>query len=213
MSEPVGVVIDLEKVPIELSRRGLLALFASGNLADRQTGEVRGGVWGLVEVLDQLYTSIDGAVAECESHHLLRRLGSRSEGKRLFVSFQLFSPPSRNNARTCEGCLKELPESTRNSARWCDDCRQTLGRVDRAWQSKAIALVVAGKEPSEISQALRQPLWVRDVEDNQTSAVVPFLLAEGLIGDEWRDALEEVVGAEKANALVKGAGLRTGRRS
>lgn len=83
-------------------------------------------------------------------------------------------------------------------------------RVDRAWQMEATRLAVRhiaerGKvDPPSIAVAVNRPLWKQSRDDdNQSGAVVPFLLAQGFIGDDWRAALKEVLGPEEHKRLRK----------
>lgn len=76
---------------------------------------------------------------------------------------------------------------------------------------RAIALAVEGKSPPEIALAVRWPLWAPPEDaEGQASAIVPLLLAEGLLDERWREALREAVGDERATTLVANSGLRIG---
>jgi hypothetical protein len=199
------------KLPRDMPRRARLVLFAALAVVDDLTREVAGGFAEL-----QRLTGIDTRQKLSRNLQWLElagfvRRGGQPVGTRIFVRDVALLARA---GRTCRGCTRVLPQSTRNSGRWCDGCRQTLGRVDRAWMPRAIALAVEGKTPPEIAAIVHWPLWrPPDEHAGQASAVVPLLLAEGLVGEEWREALEHAVGVEQARELVKGAGLRTGRWS
>lgn len=161
---------------------------------DEETGEVPGGKAELVRTLGILEPeNVRLALVSLENRALLRR-GGQPVGTRIFVALSRFA-----TGPLCEGCKTPLPQSTRGGAKWCAGCRQTLGREDRKWQAKAIRLWAEGKSPPEIHLALTRPLWRAPADDNQSSAIVPFLLAEGLLDDTWREALQRALegGAER----------------
>lgn len=167
-----------------VTRRERLVLFAACVACDPETGEVSGGkhtIGKLTDIADRKH--LRETLRLLENRGLIRRIRTR-----LFVVLGRLSPPPPSGR--CEGCQEPLPASVRGAQRWCESCRQVLGRKDRAWQPKAITLLVEGKSPPEIALAVRRPLWRSSVEDdNQATAVVPFLLREGLLGEEWREWL------------------------
>lgn len=211
--QPYGCVPNLTRIPMQLSGRGLTALFAAAAVVEPTSGEVPGGIWQIVEVLGVSYVAALEAIQDCEQFGLMKRVGLSTRTKRLFLPLLILSEESN---RPCEGCGIGLQESTRGSAKWCAKCRQTIGRADRNWQLRAIAHAVDGKTPPEIAAILGQPLWGKSDEEPGAFrlGVVPYLLAEGLLGEsteQWRAALVDQVGKERAGMMIRNGGLRIGR--
>lgn len=181
-----------------MTRRERLALFAALLLCDEHASHPR-EVQGGMRELRRLTSSMEPehfrkTVQMLERRGYLRRYRSKVGTRfrtRIFVAYTVFL--HGDSARRCENCLEALPLTLRSAARWCDGCRQTVGRSDRAWQIKAIDLCVEGKSPTEIRTALKRPLWRAPDSDNQSSAIVPFLLSEGLLGEQWREALRRAL--------------------
>lgn len=179
--------IDL---PWDVTKRERLVLFAALHLADEATGEVRGeheGESGMHRLMRAIGHSDQNRIRETLRMLEDRRLTMR-RNRRLFVVLSAFS-----GGCLCEGCQGPIPPTIRGAQRWCVVCRQTLGRGDRTWQQRAIVLWVAGKTPPEIHAALCRPLWRAVDGDNQSSAIVPYLLAQGLLDDTWRQALKRAL--------------------
>jgi len=181
------VKIDL---PRDVTRRERLVLFGALLIADEATGEVCGELKGesgkqrLMRLLDHSEGArMKETLRALENRGLIRRIRTR-----LFVVLGAFVGP-----RVCEGCRDPMYNTGRAAARWCAGCRQVIGRSDRAWQLKAISLLVAGKTPPEIHAALKRPLWRAPDGDTQSSAIVPYLLAQGLLDATWRVALKRAL--------------------
>lgn len=132
------------------------------------------------------------AVALAEQHGLLRRSPDRSG--RLFV------------VRRADGGCRNCGRAT--NQQWCPTCKQGL-RGDLAWRLQAVELAVRNLamhnecKPASIAVAVRQPLFPQPDEEQDGQAVVPYLLAMGLLGPDWMRALAEVVGATRAAQMVR----------
>lgn len=186
----------LTSLPINLSRRARMMLLAMLHLADEDTGEVVGGYKSLASLLgisDTDSGAMSRAFQELESYNLIRRVFALREKRRVMRVFVML-PDFRQGA--CENCYEPT-----KAGRWCPRCKQGVGRADRAWQTKAIMLAVNGKTPPEIAVALDRPLW-RTSDDDQRksgSAVVPFLIEQGLIDERWNHALRRALRGEDSD--------------
>lgn len=185
------MVVDVVSIPRDVPACARRAYLTAANLAD-ETGEVPRGVAGL-----QVALGLDSsgpvyrAVAFAEEHRLLRRLRDRSG--RLFVVRRV-----EGGCRNCGTPGQAL----------CPTCKQGL-RSDLVWRHRAVELAVRNLathgevKPASVAVAVRQPLFPQLDDEQDGQAVVPYLLAMGLLGPEWLRALAEVVGATRAAQMVR----------
>lgn len=93
---------------------------------------------------------------------------------------------------TCEECST----ATSGTGRWCERCKQVF-RADREWQLVARFLCrTRGLEPSRIASIVGRPLFVASQDDGRGAnggAVVPYLLGQRLLGQEWMERLREAL--------------------
>lgn len=175
--------MSARKFPRDCPRAVQHAVRVAFDLAD-ETGEVRGGMVALQGALEHdSERATRNVVAEGERWGYFRRVGPIGHGAR-----RLFVVEARlKSSGVCAqpGCDKPA------SGQWCPACRQ-LARADRAWQPRAVEMLVAGKTLYEISSALARPLF--PVEGD--AGVIAFFLGEeegiaALVSPEWREALRE----------------------
>lgn len=191
------MMIDVVSLPRDVPACARRAYVTAAHLADA-AGEVPRGMVGLQEALGlDDRRSVQRAVSLAERHGLLRRedrnVGGRHRIRRLFVV--------RRIEGGCRNCGK--PGQV-----LCPTCKQGL-RSDLVWRLEAVELAVRNLathgevKPASVAVAVRQPLFPQLDDEQDGQAVVPYLLAMGLLGPEWLRALAEVVGATRAAQMVR----------
>jgi hypothetical protein len=188
-------------VPVEIPRdtpASARRAYATALLLADETGEVPGGMGTLRRAMGIDSThGVRVSVAKAEAFGLLRRVGvGGGRRPRLFVAAR-FAPTG------CENCGGEVTHTNRH----CPRCKQHL-RADRSWRLVAVELAVRNLQlhgevkPASIAVATGVRLFPsRDVE-GVCSAVVPWLLSQGLLGEEWQRALAEVLGDSRRAAQM-----------
>lgn len=188
------ITIDL---PRDVPRSARAAYFAACLLMD-DAGEVPGGMAELHRVLGHDEPArTRQAVRLCEEHYLLWRKGAIAGGpQRLFVVVH------RPKEAGCQNCGKPT-----RGARHCPTCRQAH-RADLAWRLDAVHLAVRNlatlgePKPASVAVAVKRPLFPRVDDESKGGAVVPWLLSQGLLGEEWQRALAEVMGDSRRAAQM-----------
>jgi hypothetical protein len=187
-------------LPSDLTRRESLALFAAWIICDQDTGLIPGGNKEIARVC--------GVADSDHMRETLMYLKKRGYivrvRTRLFCVLPRFMPGGA--VSRCSNCVQLIDQPR---AQHCMRCRQAF-RGDRVWQLEAVRLAVhhlatKGRvDPPSIAVAVGRPLWKQsDDDDNQSGAVVPFLLGQGFLDAGWRDALKEVLGSDEFRRLRK----------
>lgn len=196
-------VVNLSRDIPACARR---AYVTAAQLAN-EAGEVVGGINALRIAMGlDARSNAARAVAIAEHHGLLRRddigRGGRHRVRRLFVVRRV-----EGGCRNCGTPGQAL----------CPTCKQGL-RSDLVWRHRAVELAVRNLathgevRPASVAVAVRQPLFPQQDEEQDGQAVVPYLLAMGLLGPEWQRALAEVVGSTRAAQMVRDMRGRDHRR-
>lgn len=186
-------VISLDTLPASMPQRVRLTTLLLALVADEGSGEVPGGLGTVNRLLGYSgERSTRRILAECEAWGYVRRVGHNPT--RVLIAL------GKLNADTCDICGGPAKlgrvRRTRGEPARCHGCYQTVGRGDRSWRSKALATwinaMAAGLTEAQIVYRVhavtRMPLYSRasgGVADPATTAIVPWMVQEGLIASSW----------------------------